>query len=407
MKNAILKRLFRIFAIYSLVFPIYWLGHLLPRNRRRWVFGNGNGVFADNGRYVMEYVQETQGDIQACWLARSERERNQVRALGFKSEILWSLPGMYWAFRAAVGFQMISQADLNRATLGGMKTIMLWHGTPLKRLLKDSAFEAWWKGSWYEGLVNFLRARVMPYGASQYSMVTCASPLAAERLSSAFDMPLARIQITGDPRGDIVLAQPPRPSEWLASNVAAGTRIVLFAPTFRGHGGESQVGADFDLAAWEEFLERENTVLLIKLHPLAGLEPELKQQISHSPWVKLLTPADCEDVNILLPFVDILATDYSSIMFDYSLLERPIVMFAPDSEKYSDERGMYEPYPSLTEGRWSVDWPEFMSEIGACIEDPGQHIERTRSIRQRYATHTDTNSRERIVRFVRKFVKIS
>lgn len=401
------KKLFRFLILYVGIFPLYWIGHLSPRDKRLWVFGNGNGTFSDNCRFVMECVHRTQPDIRTHWLAHNRSERDTARALGYSASLLWSLRGIFIGYRAGLGFEAISHADLNRATLGGMKIVQLWHGVPLKRLHLDTKFNAWWIDGWYSKIVGFVRNRLLPFASDRYDMVTAASQLSAERLSSAFGLPTSAIRVTGDPRVDVILSRLlPRPMVFESMKISDRTKVILFAPTFRGHGGMKGIEGGIDKGAWEDMLLRRGAVLLIKLHPFAREADEFKERFAQSSLIRVLGSHECEDINTLLPFVDILATDYSSVMFDYCILDRPIVFFAPDLQAYSAERGLYEDYDILSEGRYAKSWDEFKRELDSCIQNDAWHKERSVRLKMRYHVYFDAKNCERIIAASRALINI-
>ena len=113
--------------------------------------------------------------------------------------------------------------------------------------------------------------------------------------------------------------------------------VVLYAPTFRtGPNGKAQKRFEmpFDLQEFAEELG-ETHVLLVRPHYLntAVVPPSLRGVVRDVTTV--------HDVTSLLLLADALVTDYSSLMFDYALLDRPTVFFAPDLEEYSRSRGTY------------------------------------------------------------------
>jgi CDP-glycerol glycerophosphotransferase len=114
-------------------------------------------------------------------------------------------------------------------------------------------------------------------------------------------------------------------------------KVVLYAPTFRaGPNGKARRRFEipFDL---EEFAEElgETHVLLVRPHYLnaAVIPPSLRGVVRDAGAV--------HDVTSLLLLADALVTDYSSLMFDYALLDRPMVFFAPDLDEYARTRGTY------------------------------------------------------------------
>ncbi len=113
---------------------------------------------------------------------------------------------------------------------------------------------------------------------------------------------------------------------------AYGKRILLWAPTFRGSAADPYVCGDKIIKGLEEYIGNEWYVI-IKYHP----HMETKGMISTSE-----IPTE-----ELLPIIDLLITDYSSIIFQYSIYEKPILFFAPDLTEYWNKRGFYLDYESL------------------------------------------------------------
>lgn len=124
-----------------------------------------------------------------------------------------------------------------------------------------------------------------------------------------------------------------------------GKKIMLYAPTFRGKVSKAQAPDVLDIDAFKMAFEQDY-VLLIKHHPYVRNVPVI--------------PDDCRDfafdvsgrirVDELLCAADVCITDYSSVVFEYSLLNRPIVFFAFDVDEYNDWRGFYYEYSEMAPG---------------------------------------------------------
>lgn len=126
----------------------------------------------------------------------------------------------------------------------------------------------------------------------------------------------------------------------------AGRKIILYAPTFRGHVRGAKGPDQLDIPLLRDALADEYA-LLVKHHPYVSDPPAI--------------PAGCGDfafelthaglpIDKLLACADVCITDYSSVVFEYSLFERPIAFFAPDISDYDDWRGFYYDYDELTPG---------------------------------------------------------
>jgi CDP-glycerol glycerophosphotransferase len=84
----------------------------------------------------------------------------------------------------------------------------------------------------------------------------------------------------------------------------------------------------------------------------------------------MLAAADQNDVTPVLPAIDILITDYSSIAYDFALTSRPIAFLAPDVERYAATRGLYEPYERFSSGTELGSWTELIAMLGRADDDP-------------------------------------
>lgn len=168
-----------------------------------------------------------------------------------------------------------------------------------------------------------------------------------------------------------------------------GRKVILYAPTFRGTTGHAK-GPDFlDIEALHEQLS-EDYILLIKHHPLVTNVPEIPPTCCDFAFNVGDMPIDT-----LLSVADVCITDYSSIVFEYSLFERPIAFFAPDIDDYNDWRGFYYDYSELTPG------PVF-DTTDALIEwivslDNGFDTSEITQFRKRFMSACDGHATQRIL----------
>lgn len=123
-----------------------------------------------------------------------------------------------------------------------------------------------------------------------------------------------------------------------------GKKIILYAPTFRDDDRKRELlGLDIDKVA-EELTS--NELLVIKLHPFERGDFCVTGGIRNN-----VLDLSNEDINDLLIISDILITDYSSVVFEYAILKRPMIFLAYDLEKYGTElRGFYYEYENFVPG---------------------------------------------------------
>lgn len=121
--------------------------------------------------------------------------------------------------------------------------------------------------------------------------------------------------------------------------IPAGKKVILYAPTFResnrADDGRNALGIPLDFAKWEAALGREYVMLVTAHYEVAKLLDELP----HNDFV--INAFKYPVLNDLIKVSDILISDYSSIVFDYAIMERPIFCYGYDYDIYAVERGLY------------------------------------------------------------------
>lgn len=170
----------------------------------------------------------------------------------------------------------------------------------------------------------------------------------------------------------------------------AGKKVLLYAPTFRGKANEA-VGPDaLDVAALKRALGGE-WVLLVKHHPFVAKRPEVPEGCRDFAFdVSAALPIDK-----LLCRADACVSDYSSLVFEYSLLGRPMAFFAYDKDDYDDWRGFYYDYDELTPGpvfSRNEDLVDYLAHV-----DERFDADRVRLFRDRFMSACDGRATERII----------
>ena len=127
---------------------------------------------------------------------------------------------------------------------------------------------------------------------------------------------------------------------------ARGKKVILYAPTFRGRVSKAQAPDQLDVRAFAEAFSDEY-VLISKHHPYIRELPEIPEELNGTFSMDVTSTMNIED---LLMVSDICISDYSSLIFEYSLMERPMIFFAYDLEDYFDWRGFYYPYDEFSPG---------------------------------------------------------
>jgi CDP-glycerol glycerophosphotransferase len=108
-------------------------------------------------------------------------------------------------------------------------------------------------------------------------------------------------------------------------------------------------------------------------------------------------------VTPLLPGFDALVTDYSSLVFDSSLVPLPVVFLAPDLADYAQRRGFYGTYADVAGDGWAVDWRAAASQLATVLGDAGERDRRMRralALSERVHAHRDGRNAQRVYRAI-------
>jgi len=186
---------------------------------------------------------------------------------------------------------------------------------------------------------------------SNYDVCLIASQAAAPAYAEAFRQPLVRFRSDlGIPRTDVFFGEDQlnRTRAAIRAKYALtdDRRIILFAPTFRGDTiTNARATDDLDLGVLHRTLGNDH-VILVRLHPFVRSRTAIGPELADFA----IDVSDHPDINELMLVADVLVTDYSSAIFEFALLDRPMAFFAPDYETYERERGFYFDYQSDVPG---------------------------------------------------------
>lgn len=239
-------------------------------------------------------------------------------------------------------YKLINQAKLVITTHGPMKVkkdtlnLELWHGFPLK------------------GINLMDRGERKKTIKSRIDYTVSLSQTYSTLLNACFGNDVNTYKVTGYPRNDYLFNSQGRVMLQKVLDLdLSDKKILLFTPTYRRRGKagnleggknyENFFGFDsFNIEAFNSFLKKNNLFFVLKLHP--NEERFFKDTFTsdYSNICLLLDTTLAEyttDLYEIVNAADMLITDYSSIYFDYLLLERPIVFAVPDLSSYDENRG--------------------------------------------------------------------
>lgn len=235
-------------------------------------------------------------------------------------------------------------------------------------------------------------------GHRKYTKAIVSAAGIASCYAEAYDISEDRIVPTGVPRTDIFFDEAWRESvqKKFRENYpeTEGKKIILLAPTYRG---TKVPMADYDMSKVpiKELKEKfgDEYILVTKLHPAAYNNMKLKGKKLGDDSGFWLDVSDIRDINDILPVADILITDYSSVVFDWLLLDKPIIYYVYDKAEYAGDRGMYYSFDEYVYGAVAETGEELVNAIAAA----DMMTERREAFRTKFMGACDGHATERVV----------
>ena len=288
--------------------------------------------YSDSPKYIAESLLAAYPNrFFLAFAIKKGTDAEAFRDRGMKTVAFNSPAYFYYAMRAAVfvtnngGY---SYLPLRKKQL----VINTWHGAAYKR----------------DGLASLdskIFRRDLALSAKPLDYFLVGNHASAIAMASSHAIPEEKFWEIGMPRNDILLRNEPQLRQRIREKlgIRSTEKLVLFAPTFRRLNGEylaRQVAIDYRLdhvAVCEALQERFGGVwrMGVRLHP--RVKPDTIN------GENALNLSDYEDMQELLLAADVLITDFSSSMWDFSLTGKPCFLYAPDLYEYLNTTGVYIP----------------------------------------------------------------
>lgn len=177
-------------------------------------------------------------------------------------------------------------------------------------------------------------------------------------------------------------------------------KIILYAPTYRGVDPNRKAPDALDIKKFAEVLS-DDYILLIKHHQTVKAQdiPEIPEQYRNQ-FAFDMTRGTGMSINELMTVSDICISDYSSLVFEYALFERPVIFFAYDLEDYIDDRGLYYNFDEITPGpicRTNEEMTDYIKHIDERFDK-----QKIVDFKNKFMCSCDGHSTERILKFAKE-----
>lgn len=354
------------FLAFLVCYCIYPFSFLFPKRKKRWAFGSFRGAFNDNAKYLFIHVSEQMPEIHCVWLSISKSTVREVRSKGLNANFILSPKGIWLALTSKFWFFNAYSSDIMFCLSGGATLVNLWHGLPLKRiefdidsgLLADRFVRKTLKERYYH-----------PEVFRRPDYVVSSSELFSEVFARSFRIPRERCLDLGLARNGILTWPEEKRMSFINRYESADTKdlmdrmrqfnkVFVYMPTWRDSQNDF-IAAGFDLKALDLALSESNALFLVKPHANTTVNPDALDGLQH---IQLL-PVTL-DVYPILPFTDVLVTDYSSIMYDYILMKsKDVILYLFDYEEYVNERPFIWPFDEMTYGHRAYDFATLLDLV--------------------------------------------
>lgn len=350
-------------------------------------------IVPHKGKRIL-FSTESRGNLQGN--LKAVYEGMQKRGLDKEFKI-------YMSFRSAAGghssitswIKVITyMAIVDKILIDDYAPLLAW----LKIRPKTKVIQLWHAGVGFKS-VGFCR-----FGANgtprlenphrQYDYAIAGSTSLRRIYSEVFGIEEEAILPTGLPRIDAVIDKTKneyRINEFYAEHPdLKDKKLIIFAPTFRGMGAKTAF-YPYDKLDMKRIYDMcgEEYVFIFKMHPFIKDRVEIPAEYRNR--IKDFTGIG--DVNDLLPVIDIMITDYSSIIYEFSLFRRPILFFAYDKNQYSVIRGFQSNYDDFAPGKVCTTF----DELEQTIVNKDFEVEKVDRFVDANFDHLDTGSTDRVI----------
>lgn len=307
-----------------------------------------------NPRALTEYILENNSGYEVYWVFR-----HKIDIAGIDKRIKCV------RFRSLAYYKLVNKAEFlitNSRTdpyhiywhkRQGQKYIMTWHGgVALKKVEKD-----------VEDKLGYSYVVKAKRDSKVCDLMLSGAKTQTQLLKDKFWYK-GEILEKGTPRCDIFFKSD-RHKEIKSHitrmyNIPETAKIILYAPTFRRSKSIEPYRIDWNqtVEALKKFYSCDQVRILLRLHP------NLLKKVDTTPLINSSSVIDAtryHDMQELMCISDMLITDYSSSMFDFTLLERPCLLYATDLEQY--DRGYYFSFTKLP-----FPLARTQKELISCIE---------------------------------------
>lgn len=363
--------------------------------------------FACNPYALWKYVVENT-DFDTAWIIKRGAYFEELTERGIKCAVYDSFESL----------EILDSADIiiaNTYTFleipkkDNQLLVNLWHGSGVKA------------HDYYDHNLNPRHAIKLKNYFEKTDLMCVHSLDDRFKLSAMLHFDLRKMYVTGQPRLDCVTTSNGKEKlvKLFGEAISQFEHLIFFAPSYRSN-MSSHAGTiysdnifrldDFDSNQLNDFLEKHNAAIIYKLHPIeqtafSGRSFEMGNRCFELTDRELFF----HDIRYdeMLNAFDVMVSDYSSIAFDFLLLDRPIVYLLPDFEEYKNAKGfVFSNIDAFMPGEKVCQFGEFLNALENAFSHPDAYADARKNVINCRFDYIDGKSAERCFRQIMDFKKI-
>ncbi|SMD32388.1 CDP-glycerol:poly(glycerophosphate) glycerophosphotransferase [Reichenbachiella faecimaris] len=371
-------------------------GLLIKKNHSIFIAAPQGFRFADNSSFLFRYLYENEVN---CFYTVNRKEDYIHLSKTYGYHILYAYS--YRAFIQFVKSKCLVYAyadwDFHPFQVSGNKLVInLWHSISIKKLGLAAG-------------LSKIHALKLKKEMQLIDAFVASSKKEADSLYDCFGLSSEKILVSGTPRNDYLLNKQPN-DDLVTRNPELAKRTILYCPTFRNNGITNLLPFnDFDLKELDAFLAANDTNLLVRKHHREWYYQKAMgyDELAECTHIFKAGQSEFEEVQELLPHVDILMTDYSGIYFDFLLLDRPMVFAPYDMDQFCVKPGFLFDYEKNTPGAKVYDTAQFKVELSNIFSGIDKYSNERESIRDQFHLYQDGKSSQRILDYIQSHKKFN
>lgn len=363
--------------IRGMFIPLSIINKIIPKREQILLYSNLG--FRDNVKAFYNYlIKNNYNEKYRIVISTNEKIKNSTSPKNVVVAGLYT--GVFYYLISKYVFYSFGKYPIEPAN--NQEVVNLWHGMPIKKI----------------GNAEVGKERIK---YNYFTKIIVTSEMFVPIMMKCFNCTKDQVIITGQPRNDELFHNEQ------SSNIVRGNNklIITWLPTYREEVLEIPLpGFSYDdLVKLNQEAKRLLIKIIVKVHPLQKIK---NMELSFTNIV-FYTQKEIENKNLslykLLKGSDALITDYSSVYFDYLLLDRPMAFYSGDKKSYGEERGfLFTDLDEIMPGEKITDVSSLIRFITNLSKNNDIYKERRHLVNNKVNKYCDDKSSERIAKVILK-----